>query len=125
MLLSSAGSLKMEVTSWGKRLVRYVGCRCHTCSEFSTYSSPAQNFSHGATSSSSPYGPVENPYGKGFTTGGSSSGCGGLIGSGVADMGIGGDQGGSIRIVRHSYFVNQLIWLIGQYSQLLSAVSLV
>lgn len=58
-----------------------------------------QNFSHGATSSSSPFGPVENPYARGFTTGGSSSGCGALVGSGEADMAIGGDQGGSIRIV--------------------------
>ncbi|WVQ80574.1 hypothetical protein IAT38_002679 [Cryptococcus sp. DSM 104549] len=57
-----------------------------------------ENFSHGASSSSSPYGPVENPYGKGFTSGGSSSGCGALIGSGAAHMGVGGDQGGSIRI---------------------------
>ncbi|WWC68281.1 uncharacterized protein I206_102204 [Kwoniella pini CBS 10737] len=57
-----------------------------------------ENFSHGATSSSSPFGPVENPYAKGFTTGGSSSGCGTLVGSGQADMAIGGDQGGSIRI---------------------------
>lgn len=58
-----------------------------------------ENFSHGASSSSSPFGPVENPYAIGFSCGGSSSGCGGLIGSGAADMGIGGDQGGSIRIV--------------------------
>lgn len=57
-----------------------------------------ENFSHGATSSSSAYGPVENPYAVGFSTGGSSSGCGGLIGSGEVDMGVGGDQGGSIRI---------------------------
>ncbi|KAK6906025.1 hypothetical protein I204_01162 [Kwoniella mangroviensis CBS 8886] len=57
-----------------------------------------ENFSHGATSSSSPFGPVENPYAKGFTTGGSSSGCGALVGSGQVDMAIGGDQGGSIRI---------------------------
>ncbi|RXK36846.1 hypothetical protein M231_05876 [Tremella mesenterica] len=57
-----------------------------------------ENFSHGASSSSSPYGPVENPYAYGFSAGGSSSGCGSLIGAGVADMGIGGDQGGSIRI---------------------------
>lgn len=61
-----------------------------------------QNFSHGASSSSSPYGPVENPYAVGFSCGGSSSGCGGLISSGAADMGIGGDQGGSIRIVSRS-----------------------
>ncbi|WWC97977.1 hypothetical protein V866_004866 [Kwoniella sp. B9012] len=57
-----------------------------------------ENFSHGATSSSSPFGPVENPYAKGFTTGGSSSGCGALVGSGQVNMAIGGDQGGSIRI---------------------------
>ncbi|GJN87596.1 hypothetical protein Rhopal_000551-T1 [Rhodotorula paludigena] len=58
-----------------------------------------ENFSHGAGSfSSSPYGPKENPYAEGFSTGGSSSGCGALIGGGLVDMGIGGDQGGSIRI---------------------------
>ncbi|KAK4700934.1 amidase, partial [Phenoliferia sp. Uapishka_3] len=57
-----------------------------------------ENFSHGAVSFSSAYGPVENPHAVGFSTGGSSSGCGALIGSGVVDMGIGGDQGGSIRI---------------------------
>ncbi|KAM0746307.1 amidase signature enzyme [Meredithblackwellia eburnea MCA 4105] len=57
-----------------------------------------ENFSHGASSFSSPFGPVQNPYAHGFSTGGSSSGCGALIGSGAADMGIGGDQGGSIRI---------------------------
>ncbi|KAJ7471914.1 amidase signature domain-containing protein [Mycena latifolia] len=57
-----------------------------------------ENFSHGASSHSTPFGPVENPYAEGFSTGGSSSGCGALIGSGEVDMGIGGDQGGSIRI---------------------------
>ncbi|GAA5917311.1 hypothetical protein JCM6882_008967 [Rhodosporidiobolus microsporus] len=57
-----------------------------------------ENFSHGAGSFSSPYGPVENPYAHGFSAGGSSSGCGALIGAGLVDMGIGGDQGGSIRI---------------------------
>ncbi|KAJ7736720.1 amidase signature domain-containing protein, partial [Mycena maculata] len=56
------------------------------------------NFSHGPSSHSTPFGPVENPYAEGFSTGGSSSGCGALIGSGEVDMGIGGDQGGSIRI---------------------------
>ncbi|GFZ47573.1 hypothetical protein JCM24511_05317 [Saitozyma sp. JCM 24511] len=57
-----------------------------------------ENFSHGPSSSSTPYGPVENPHATGFSAGGSSSGCGALIASGAADMGIGGDQGGSIRI---------------------------
>lgn len=58
-----------------------------------------ENMSHGAASFTSPYGPVENPYAYGFSTGGSSSGCGALIGSGEIDLGMGGDQGGSIRIV--------------------------
>lgn len=57
-----------------------------------------ENFSHGPVSHSSPRGPVENPYARGFSTGGSSSGCGALVGSGAVDLGIGGDQGGSIRI---------------------------
>ncbi|KAJ7207963.1 amidase signature domain-containing protein [Mycena pura] len=56
------------------------------------------NFSHGSTSHSTPFGPVENPYAKGFSAGGSSSGCGVLVGSGTVDVAIGGDQGGSIRI---------------------------
>ncbi|GAA5908638.1 hypothetical protein JCM6882_003700 [Rhodosporidiobolus microsporus] len=57
-----------------------------------------ENFSHGPASFSSPHGPVQNPYAFGFSTGGSSSGCGALVGSGEVDMAIGGDQGGSIRI---------------------------
>lgn len=46
-----------------------------------------ENFSHGGASFTSPYGPVENPYAIGFSAGGSSSGCGALIGSGEVDMG--------------------------------------
>ncbi|KAI5834251.1 amidase signature enzyme [Schizophyllum commune Tattone D] len=57
-----------------------------------------ENMSHGAASDSSPGRPVENPYAKGFSAGGSSSGCGALIGSGEVDMGMGGDQGGSVRL---------------------------
>lgn len=40
---------------------------------------------------------MDNPYAAGYTTGGSSSGCGHLVGSGKVQAGIGGDQGGSIR----------------------------
>ncbi|KAJ7675468.1 amidase signature domain-containing protein [Mycena rosella] len=52
-----------------------------------------QNFSHGPASHSTPFGPVENPYAVGFSAGGSSSGCGALVGSGEVELGIGGDQG--------------------------------
>lgn len=43
-------------------------------------------------------GPVHNPHKRGYSAGGSSSGSGALVGAGVVDMAIGGDQGGSIRI---------------------------
>ena len=43
-------------------------------------------------------GPCHNPHKMGFSAGGSSSGSGALVGGGVVDMAIGGDQGGSIRM---------------------------
>jgi len=57
-----------------------------------------ENFSMSGSSFTSASGPVDNPYAKGYTSGGSSSGCGYLVGSGEVDLGIGGDQGGSIRL---------------------------
>jgi amidase len=43
-------------------------------------------------------GPVHNPHRHGYSTGGSSSGSGALVGARVVDMAIGCDQAGSIRI---------------------------
>ncbi|MDR3438716.1 amidase family protein, partial [Telmatospirillum sp.] len=43
-------------------------------------------------------GPTHNPLLRGYTTGGSSSGCAALVAAGDVDMAIGGDQGGSIRV---------------------------
>ena len=43
-------------------------------------------------------GPVHNPYKMGFSAGGSSSGSGVVVALGEADMALGGDQGGSIRM---------------------------
>ena len=43
-------------------------------------------------------GPVHNPHKMGYSAGGSSSGSGALVAAGEADMAIGGDQGGSIRM---------------------------
>ncbi|KZT55933.1 Glutamyl-tRNA amidotransferase subunit A, partial [Calocera cornea HHB12733] len=57
-----------------------------------------ENFSMSGSSFTAASGPVQNPYAKGWTAGGSSSGCGYLVGSGEVDLGIGGDQGGSIRL---------------------------
>ncbi|QDS70393.1 hypothetical protein FKW77_009295 [Venturia effusa] len=53
---------------------------------------------HSATSHSSSTGPVENPRAKGYSAGGSSSGCGVLVALGEVDLAIGADQGGSVRI---------------------------
>src|SRR5438132_8584295 len=43
-------------------------------------------------------GPVHNPHKMGYSAGGSSSGSGVVVAIGEADMAIGGDQGGSIRM---------------------------
>src|SRR6266568_9421873 len=43
-------------------------------------------------------GPVHNPHKMGFSAGGSSSGSGVVVALGEADMALGGDQGGSIRM---------------------------
>ena len=43
-------------------------------------------------------GPVHNPYRMGYSSAGSSSGCGALVGAGEVEMAVGGDQGGSVRM---------------------------
>ena len=53
-------------------------------------------FSGGSHTSAS--GPVHNPHRIGYSAGGSSSGSGVVVALGEADMALGGDQGGSIRI---------------------------
>ena len=53
-------------------------------------------FSGGSHTSAA--GPVHNPRRIGYSAGGSSSGSAALVAAGEADMAIGGDQGGSIRI---------------------------
>jgi len=53
------------------------------------------SFSGGSHTSAT--GPVHNPRRHGYCAGGSSSGCGALVGAGEVDMAIGGDQAGSIR----------------------------
>ncbi|CAK7207238.1 hypothetical protein SEUCBS139899_010048 [Sporothrix eucalyptigena] len=57
-----------------------------------------ENLSRGAISCTAATGPVHNPYARGYNSGGSSSGTAALVAGGAVDMGIGCDQGGSIRI---------------------------
>ncbi|CAG8961663.1 hypothetical protein HYFRA_00006200 [Hymenoscyphus fraxineus] len=57
-----------------------------------------ENLSTSAASFTARTGPVNNPYAKGYSAGGSSSGTANLVAKEEVDMGIGADQGGSIRI---------------------------
>jgi amidase len=57
-----------------------------------------ENFCYSGGSHTSASGPVRNPRNTDFMTGGSSSGCAALIVAGECDMGIGSDQGGSVRM---------------------------
>ncbi|WWC67121.1 uncharacterized protein I206_101028 [Kwoniella pini CBS 10737] len=57
-----------------------------------------ENLSIWGVSCSANTGPISNIYAPGFSAGGSSSGTGALVGRGEVDLGIGGCQGGSIRI---------------------------
>lgn len=57
-----------------------------------------ENQSSSTSSNSASTGNVENPYCDGYSAGGSSSGTGYLVGSSEVEIGIGADQGGSIRI---------------------------
>ncbi|KAH9903618.1 amidase signature domain-containing protein [Xylariomycetidae sp. FL2044] len=57
-----------------------------------------ENLSRGAVSCTAATGPVHNPWAAGYSAGGSSSGTGALVGAGAVDMGLGCDQGGSVRI---------------------------
>jgi amidase len=82
-----------------------------------TGTSTCENYCLSALSFSSATGPVDNPWLKGYNCGGSSSGSAALVGSRIVkmqrdkdgmasqdlgegvDLAIGGDQGGSIRMV--------------------------
>jgi amidase len=57
-----------------------------------------ESFCLSGGSHTSQSGPVHNPYRHGYASGGSSSGCGALLGAGEVEMAVGGDQGGSVRM---------------------------
>jgi amidase len=57
-----------------------------------------ENFCLSGASHTNSHAPVLNPHNAAHSSGGSSSGCGALVGAGEVSMAIGCDQGGSIRI---------------------------
>src|SRR3954452_10378890 len=54
-------------------------------------------YCYSAGSNTNAHGPTLNPHRHTHTSGGSSSGCAAIVGSGEVAMALGGDQGGSIR----------------------------
>ncbi len=58
----------------------------------------SENMCSVGTSVSNANGIIHNPHKRGFSAGGSSSGTGAAIGNGEADIGLGTDSGGSVRI---------------------------
>ena len=57
-----------------------------------------KNLSTSAASFTAASGPINNPYATSYSAGGSSSGFANLVAKQEVDLGIGADQGGSIRI---------------------------
>lgn len=60
--------------------------------------SACEHFCHSTSSFMNAQGVVDNPYAAGYSAGGSTSGGAALVGAGLVDVTIGGDQGGSIRV---------------------------
>lgn len=85
-------------TGWTPKLDATVVTRVLENGGIVTGKSVCENLSRGAVSITAATGPVQNPYAPGYNAGGSSSGTAALVASGAADMGLGCDQGGSIRI---------------------------
>ncbi|KAF2973236.1 hypothetical protein GQX73_g381 [Xylaria multiplex] len=57
-----------------------------------------ENFCNSTSSFTSAQGTIDNPHCKGYSAGGSTSGGAALVSSGLIDIAIGTDQGGSIRV---------------------------
>ncbi|OAP54857.1 hypothetical protein AYL99_11305 [Fonsecaea erecta] len=58
----------------------------------------SENLCQSTSSNSSAQGVIENPRAYGYSAGGSTSGAAALVGAGLVDIGLGADQGGSVRV---------------------------
>ncbi|MGI9051484.1 MAG: amidase [Ilumatobacteraceae bacterium] len=63
-----------------------------------TGKSNCEYFCFSGSSHTNALGQTHNPWKHGYSTGGSSSGSAALVAGGIADLAIGGDQGGSVRV---------------------------
>ncbi|KAL3455508.1 amidase signature domain-containing protein [Aspergillus heterothallicus] len=86
------------ITNWTPATDATIVTRILAAAGTITGKAVCENLSRGAVSSTAATGPVHNPYARGYSVGGSSSGTAAVVAAGGAAMGIGCDQGGSIRI---------------------------
>jgi amidase len=85
-------------TGWTPKMDATIITRILDAGGIITGKAVCENLSTSAASYTAATGPVDNPYAKGYSAGGSSSGTANLVAKGEVDLGIGADQGGSIRI---------------------------
>ncbi|WRT63404.1 uncharacterized protein IL334_000309 [Kwoniella shivajii] len=86
------------ITDWTPNIDATIVTRILEAGGVITGKAVCENLSLWGVSCSANTGPISNIYAEGFSAGGSSSGTGVLVGRGEVDLGIGGCQGGSIRI---------------------------
>ncbi|KAK7940989.1 uncharacterized protein PG986_013376 [Apiospora aurea] len=85
-------------TGWTPQTDAAVATRVLEAGAQITGKAVCENLSRGAVSVTAATGPVHNPFARGYSAGGSSSGTAALVASGAVDLGVGCDQGGSVRI---------------------------
>ncbi|KAK8055987.1 amidase signature enzyme [Apiospora rasikravindrae] len=85
-------------TDWTPQMDATIATRVLEAGAQITGKAVCENLSRGAVSVTAATGPVHNPFVRGYSAGGSSSGTAALVASGAVDLGIGCDQGGSVRI---------------------------
>jgi len=85
-------------TGWTPKTDATIVIRILSSGGIITGKAVCENLSTSAVSFTAATGPIPNPYAPGYSAGGSSSGTANLVAKGEVNIGIGADQGGSIRI---------------------------
>ncbi|KAL2207475.1 putative amidase [Sarocladium strictum] len=87
-----------SMLDWTPKLDATVATRVMDAGGIITGKAACENSCFEGLSATAVTGDVHNPWAKGYSAGGSSSGSGRLVGTGAVDMSLGCDQAGSIRI---------------------------
>ncbi|KAI1824133.1 amidase signature domain-containing protein [Xylaria intraflava] len=111
-----------SMVDWTPEIDATVATRVMDAGAIITGKAACENACMDGISCTSCTGPVHNPYGEGYSAGGSSSGCARLVATGSVDLALGGDQGGSIRLPAASCGIVGLkpTWGLVPYTGILS-----